>query len=629
MHSPLRVPGNHSPRISPGQFSTVPAMDHHVSAKDHPEVPKNREPFQICQCLIGKLPDAAIPSTMTRNPLFSGLLFPAILLTVLTSSGWEFPVRDLGQSTRVQPETVRRLALTAKVWGFLKYYHPGAGTMNWDSVLVALLPRVRTSGSITQFEDILWRFFETAGDYTPIQNDIKTDSLKTSLDWDWLERIQSSELRGRIARLIETGNGGAANNFVTAITSKGERLSFARYSEKSYKEMPFPSEEFRLLGLFRFWNIVEFFYPYKDLMDQDWDDTLVRFIPSFLNASDTLQYHLTVKELVTYLNDGHGFAYSSVIGEHFGGYLLPFEINFIEGRYIVGNSRNDSLFVTSGLQKGDVIIKIHGDSLEKRIRYIKRYFGGSNQSAINGKDVPELLGQWTDTVSSITVRRGEKTLYTRLRFHTARDIFSGQGGQATNIWKFVEPGIGYVHMGLLRNPDTLAALFSDLEDTKGIILDFRHYPRFQIMYKFLTHVYDENTPFGLFTSPVLEMPGYFRSHHEGFLFEEPAATRYSGKLVLLVNERSGSLGEFFPMALQMLPQTTTIGSQTWGADGNQVGFAMPGGISVGFSGLGIFYPDGTVCQRKGLKIDIEVKPTLKGFIEGRDEVLERAIRYLE
>ncbi len=25
----------------------------------------------------------------------------------------------------------------------------------------------------------------------------------------------------------------------------------------------------RLLGLFRYWNIIEYFYPYKNLMDED------------------------------------------------------------------------------------------------------------------------------------------------------------------------------------------------------------------------------------------------------------------------------------------------------------------------------------------------------------------------
>jgi C-terminal processing protease CtpA/Prc len=55
---------------------------------------------------------------------------------------------------------------------------------------------------------------------------------------------------------------------------------------------------------------------------------------------------------------------------------------------------------------------------------------------------------------------------------------------------------------------------------------------------------------------------------------------------------------------------------------------LPGGISVVFTGLGVYYPDGTPTQRIGIVPDIVIKPTLKGFRAGRDEVLERAIEYI-
>ena len=42
------------------------------------------------------------------------------------------------------------------------------------------------------------------------------------------------------------------------------------------------------------------------------------------------------------------------------------------------------------------------------------------------------------------------------------------------------------------------------------------------------------------------------------------------------------------------------------------------------SGIGILYPDGTETQRKGVKIDIEVKPTIEGIKAGKDELFEKA-----
>src|SRR5262249_5892281 len=41
--------------------------------------------------------------------------------------------------------------------------------------------------------------------------------------------------------------------------------------DKPYAQMTFPSAEYRLLALFRFWNIIHYFFPYHHLTDQDWD----------------------------------------------------------------------------------------------------------------------------------------------------------------------------------------------------------------------------------------------------------------------------------------------------------------------------------------------------------------------
>jgi C-terminal processing protease CtpA/Prc len=43
------------------------------------------------------------------------------------------------------------------------------------------------------------------------------------------------------------------------------------------------------------------------------------------------------------------------------------------------------------------------------------------------------------------------------------------------------------------------------------------------------------------------------------------------------------------------------------------------------SGIGVYYPDGKETQRIGIVPDIEVKPTIRGILEGKDELLEKAI----
>ena len=69
--------------------------------------------------------------------------------------------------------------------------------------------------------------------------------------------------------------------------------------DKPYAEMQFPNVEYRLLGLFRYWNVVNFFFPYKKLIGDSWDTVLQRFIPKFEANKDIADYQLTVFELST------------------------------------------------------------------------------------------------------------------------------------------------------------------------------------------------------------------------------------------------------------------------------------------------------------------------------------------
>ncbi len=46
------------------------------------------------------------------------------------------------------------------------------------------------------------------------------------------------------------------------------------------------------------------------------------------------------------------------------------------------------------------------------------------------------------------------------------------------------------------------------------------------------------------------------------------------------------------------------------------------------SGVGVFYPDKKPTQRVGILPDMEVKPTIKVIVAGRDELLEAALRQI-
>jgi len=52
-----------------------------------------------------------------------------------------------------------------------------------------------------------------------------------------------------------------------------------RFLDKEYLEQEYPPLEYRYLALFRLWNAVQYFFPYKDQLETPWERTLRQHLP--------------------------------------------------------------------------------------------------------------------------------------------------------------------------------------------------------------------------------------------------------------------------------------------------------------------------------------------------------------
>ena len=192
-------------------------------------------------------------------------------------------------------------------------------------------------------------------------------------------------------------------------------------------------------------------------------------------------------------------------------------------------------------------------------------------------------------------------------------------------YKDLGDSIGYVSMDDITEA-WVKRIADTLHTTKGLILDLREYPNETINYKFYAILSDKSRPFFKATEANMVNPGQFT-------FSKPVYTgkgkqAYPGKIAILINEESQSHAEFCAMMYRTLPNSIVIGNTTAGADGNVVGIQLPGGVCSYFTGIGIYYPDGTETQRVGIIPDIYIWPTVKGIRDGRDEILEKALEWL-
>ena len=151
-------------------------------------------------------------------------------------------------------------------------------------------------------------------------------------------------------------------------------------NEKSYPSS-FPNTSCRLLALFRYWNIVQYFFPYKYLTEKNWDEVLKIYIPSFILSKTELDYQLSVLQLTSEINDTHAAHLQGAmkVDSLRGGMQAPFRVQFIENKLVVTYYYDSELKGKAGLEVGDFITHVNGKKIEYIVDSIKSYYPASNE----------------------------------------------------------------------------------------------------------------------------------------------------------------------------------------------------------------------------------------------------------
>ena len=109
----------------------------------------------------------------------------------------------------------------------------------------------------------------------------------------------------------------------------------------------------------------------------------------------------------------------------------------------------------------------------------------------------------------------------------------------------------------------------------------------------------------------------------------PQKQIFKGKIVFLAQSSSISQCETWLDPLKFYRIATIIGDTSGGTNGDINGLSLKGGFYIPFTSRRVIKIDGTLLQGKGIEPDIQVKLTVKGIREGKDEIFERAIEYIE
>jgi len=106
---------------------------------------------------------------------------------------------------------------------------------------------------------------------------------------------------------------------------------------------------------------------------------------------------------------------------------------------------------------------------------------------------------------------------------------------------------------------------------------------------------------------------------------QPLAPRLRGKVAFLTSAMTVSYPENYLMPVEHLHLAEIVGTPTAGTTGNFAPFAVPGGYQVFWTAMRSEKPDGSRFHGVGIQPTVLAAPTLRGVIEGRDEVLEKGL----
>lgn len=528
-----------------------------------------------------------------------------------------------------------------KLWGFLKFYHPvvASGKMNWDEELVKMIPRCLAVKSREERDTLLLHWVTGLGEVPACKScsDSVLGIAKSKPDLQWIsDGFFSTELSNRLKYIVQNRKQGELY-YIKFMADEGIELPLAQH-EATYGRMSYPAYEYRMLALFRFWNAVEYWYPYKYGPIEKWDAVLHKFIPQIAAQKNSTGYLEGIQQWVTALQDGHGFIRSALLEEMTGGYYMPFTIKMIERKAVISSFLNDSLAKASGVQVGDVIESIDGRKIMTIIDSLRPYSPASNEGDLLRK-MGYRLTRSHNSSAALQISRAGATLNIPVSNYKPANwmmlsldppLFAHQQ-DATGF--FMMPGsIGYINMGKLNRNDSIA-LKNMIAAAKGLIIDNRQNAdesngtgAGDIVADLILPPNGHYIRFGSVTSSY---PGVFRMTPPLNMNTKGSDSCYSGKIAILVDNGTISVGECMTMIFQKAKQAVVVGTTTAGADGNVTYLTLPGSIWMQYTGLGIYYPDGKETQRIGLTPDISVTPTVAGLREHRDEILEAAISYLK
>jgi C-terminal processing protease CtpA/Prc len=448
------------------------------------------------------------------------------------------------------------------------------------------------------------------------------------------DHVYSRDARGRIAWALQHNRPAAAQ--VLNEILRGNDPERARTAREIYKEMTgrtppsiAPDPEIRAgyaTSLRALHEHLRTVYPSFRLKGIDWDAVGRDLLPRADRAETEEQFGLLVLELVARLEDSHAVVLEASATSPDPG--LPEWDPFIacmsddRGRpviYVVGRS---TAAWEAGVRPGMTVLTVNGIPAEEAVeQWMKRqrtYYGYSSERYLR-YDATRQFHRQKKEGAPVTLaledvdghRRVVELASAYRNWYIPRLPVPRPGiddGGADVSWTRLQDGLGYILVRRIKSglEASLDQALASLGPLKGLVLDVRG-----------------NSGGGFETATA------FRNFDLAPDASVPKRPRYTAPLALLIDERCISAGEGWASWFIAQERARVFGTTTAGASARKAIYTLPNGlykVEVPIKAYSGFLD--RPIERQGLEPDVEVRCSAKDLAEGRDTVVEAAVRWL-
>ena len=364
------------------------------------------------------------------------------------------------------------------------------------------------------------------------------------------------------------------------------------------------------------WNVFQHFYPYFDVVDADWPAELPRALRSAATDADECAFLATLRRLVAALDDGHGRVGHGCEGPQRSPGVL---VESVEGRPTVVAVAPE----VEGVRPGDVVLRVDGRSADSLVaargELISAATPGWRGYLANG-----MLLAGRDSLVRVTVQHpGGDTASVRLRRLASAQL---PAERKPDPVAELRPGIWYVDLDRVTAAQFQAAV-PDLERASGLVFDLRGYPDGLNPVAFFSHLIREAGASAQWHIPVVTRPDDPGRRYDarGRWELQPAAPYLAAPRVFITDGRAISFAESMMGIVEAYRLGEIVGQPTAGTNGNVNSFEVPGGYSIGWTGMRVLKHDGSRHHGLGILPTVPAERTRAGVAAGRDELLEKAI----